>query len=234
MTAATNGSDGRDARGRFVKGNGGGPGNPFARRMAQLRKILLGMVTDQQMENIAMELVVKAQNGDMAAIKLLFQYVLGKPGGPIDPDAEDLRDDEPAAVSDTPVASNPADEPGPMQWIEEVCTAMGRALAPHVRKKVAEGLVGQATPAAGERAPRAAPRPKLQADQDLQSGQRPPRRAAEAAHGPEGARAGQATPAVDGRQPPSRQGPEPQPTISDRRPSRNGDNGAEQRQRMPR
>jgi len=29
--------DGRDARGRFTKGNPGGPGNPHARRVAALR-----------------------------------------------------------------------------------------------------------------------------------------------------------------------------------------------------
>jgi hypothetical protein len=37
-TATTNGkeqnSNGRDARGQFIPGNNGGPGNPFARKVA--------------------------------------------------------------------------------------------------------------------------------------------------------------------------------------------------------
>ena len=32
---------GRDASGRFTRGNKGGPGNPFARQVGQLRKALL-------------------------------------------------------------------------------------------------------------------------------------------------------------------------------------------------
>src|SRR5438067_2077329 len=35
----------RDADGRFVKGNRGGPGNPFARRVAELRRELLEAVS---------------------------------------------------------------------------------------------------------------------------------------------------------------------------------------------
>ena len=35
----------RDANGRFVKGNPGGPGNPFARKVAVLRTALINFVT---------------------------------------------------------------------------------------------------------------------------------------------------------------------------------------------
>src|SRR5207248_10793741 len=42
---AAGGHEGRDARGRFAPGNPGGPGNPFARRVAELRTALLDMVT---------------------------------------------------------------------------------------------------------------------------------------------------------------------------------------------
>jgi len=34
-------SDGRDTMGRFAPGNSGGPGNPFARKVASLRQALL-------------------------------------------------------------------------------------------------------------------------------------------------------------------------------------------------
>src|SRR5439155_1388889 len=74
---------GRDAQGRFAAGNKGGPGNPFARRVAQLRSILLETVTDEEMRIVAGALVVKAKFGDLAAIKLLFQYLLGKPAATV-------------------------------------------------------------------------------------------------------------------------------------------------------
>jgi hypothetical protein len=85
---------GRDARGRFTAGNAGGPGNPFARRVASLRTILLECVNDEEMRHIAGQLVVMAKAGDLAAIKLLFQYVLGKPAVTVDPDTLDQQEVE--------------------------------------------------------------------------------------------------------------------------------------------
>ena len=38
-----NGANGRDEKGHFAKGNGGGPGNPFAQQVAELRKTLLAL-----------------------------------------------------------------------------------------------------------------------------------------------------------------------------------------------
>jgi hypothetical protein len=78
---------GRDTRGRYATGNPGGPGNPFARRVAQLRAILVETVTDEELRIVAGQLMVKAKFGDLAAIKLLFQYVLGKPAATVNPDA---------------------------------------------------------------------------------------------------------------------------------------------------
>jgi hypothetical protein len=86
--------NGRDARGRFTAGNAGGPGNPFARRVAELRKVLLETVTDDELRIVAGQLMVKAKFGDLAAIKLLFQYVLGKPAATVDPDALDVQEVE--------------------------------------------------------------------------------------------------------------------------------------------
>ena len=85
---------GRDARGRFTKGNPGGAGNPFARRVAALRAVLLECVTDQDMEHVACELVVQAKMGNLAAIKLLLQYVVGKPAATVDPDTLDMKEFE--------------------------------------------------------------------------------------------------------------------------------------------
>jgi hypothetical protein len=85
---------GHDERGRFAAGNPGGPGNPFARRVAQLRKVMLECVTDQEMEIIVCELVVQAKMGNLAAIKLLFQYILGKPAAVVNPDTVDQQEVE--------------------------------------------------------------------------------------------------------------------------------------------
>jgi len=86
--------DGRDARGRFAARNAGGPGNPFARRVAELRTVLLETVTDDELRIVAGQFMVKAKFGDLAAIKLLFQYVLGKPAATVDPDALDVQEVE--------------------------------------------------------------------------------------------------------------------------------------------
>src|SRR5262245_48271557 len=81
---------GRDTRGRFAKGNRGGPGNPYARQVALLRKTLVNFVTEDDMKHIAFVLKMKAESGDIAAIKLLFQYILGKPTESVDPDRLDI------------------------------------------------------------------------------------------------------------------------------------------------
>ncbi len=85
-------AEGRDPRGRFAKGNGGGPGNPFARQTAALRQALISTVTEENMKHVAYVLIQKAQGGDLAAIKLLFQYVLGKPAEAVNPDTLDVQE----------------------------------------------------------------------------------------------------------------------------------------------
>jgi hypothetical protein len=80
----------RDESGRFMKGNSGGPGNPFARKAAALRAALLSIVTEQDVMEIACRLVIDAKNGDKAAAKLLFQYVIGKPQPAVNPDTLDV------------------------------------------------------------------------------------------------------------------------------------------------
>jgi len=82
-------TNGRDSNGRFAPGNKLGPGNPFARRVAALRKALLSSVTDEDMKAMVQVLKDRAKEGDVAAIKLLFQYTLGKPTATPDPDRLD-------------------------------------------------------------------------------------------------------------------------------------------------
>jgi hypothetical protein len=115
-TTTTNGKEqhtnGRDARGRFIPGNKGGPGNPFARKVAELRKTLVNFVTEDDMKHIAFVLKMKAEAGDIDAMKLLCQYVIGKPTEAVDPDRLDM--DEWQKLQET---ARPA---------EEMTTVMGR------------------------------------------------------------------------------------------------------------
>jgi hypothetical protein len=83
---------GRDAHGRFVTGNPGGPGNPFARRVAALRSALLASVAPEDIQAVACELVRQAREGNLAAARLLLSYTLGKPAPAVDPDTLDLHE----------------------------------------------------------------------------------------------------------------------------------------------
>ncbi len=87
-----NGAIGRDANGRFASGNPGGPGNPYYRRQAQLKRLLLESVTDADVQAVMQTLVGLARSGDLAAIKLFLEYTVGKPSKEVDPDKEELHE----------------------------------------------------------------------------------------------------------------------------------------------
>src|ERR1700683_2732856 len=76
----------RSANGRFAKGNPGGPGNPFNRAVAALRCALVAQVTAADLEEVLAVLLIKAKTGDLAAIKLLLAYTIGKPAAGVGPD----------------------------------------------------------------------------------------------------------------------------------------------------
>jgi hypothetical protein len=77
---------GRDAKGRFTAGNKGGPGNPFGRRLAEMRQAVLRAVTPADIERVMAMLLQKANVGDVAAAKLVLQYAVGKPQTVAEPD----------------------------------------------------------------------------------------------------------------------------------------------------
>ncbi len=79
----------RDRNGRFAAGNRGGPGNPFARQVAELRKAFVTTVTPSDMLRICQRLITQAILGDTPSIKILLGYVLGKFPDPVYPDAVD-------------------------------------------------------------------------------------------------------------------------------------------------
>jgi hypothetical protein len=85
-------NNGRDARGRFAAGTFGGPGNPFARRVAEFRQVLHECCSFEDMRYIGGQVVALAKTGDMAATKLLLQYQVGKPAATVDPDTLDLQE----------------------------------------------------------------------------------------------------------------------------------------------
>jgi hypothetical protein len=80
---------GRGTDGKFVKGNKGGPGNPFARQVAALRQAFLTSVTKEDIAAIAQAMLEKARAGDVAAARLVIQYSLGRPAEAVDPDRLD-------------------------------------------------------------------------------------------------------------------------------------------------
>src|SRR5947199_69894 len=97
--AATNPQDpatppepGRDQKGRFAKGNPGGPGNPFAREVAAYRTRLLQRVKEGDVDAVADQLIQQARDGDLAAIRLFLLYVLGRPAAAVDPDGLDAQE----------------------------------------------------------------------------------------------------------------------------------------------
>lgn len=76
---STNGLNGGDYRGRFTKGNPGGPGNPLAGRVNTLRAAILSALTEEDIQAIVGTLVDAAKWGNIAAAKFLFSYTIGQP-----------------------------------------------------------------------------------------------------------------------------------------------------------
>tara|TARA_R110002111_G_C6003165_1_gene373396 strand:- start:6172 stop:6486 length:315 start_codon:yes stop_codon:yes gene_type:complete len=72
--------DQREKNGRFAKGNTGGPGNPHAGRVSQLRSAILTAITPEDIDAIIKKLLVRARDGDLAAIKEILDRCIGKPG----------------------------------------------------------------------------------------------------------------------------------------------------------
>jgi hypothetical protein len=73
---SANGANGRDGSGRIAKGDPGGPGNPHARRVSELRSVLLGKISDQDIVQIVDTLLSK--EGDLPAIREVLDRALGK------------------------------------------------------------------------------------------------------------------------------------------------------------
>lgn len=105
IVPSENQNNGRLPNGKFAKGNKGGPGNPYANKLAQLRATFYSVTTPEAIRKITEKLIDTAMNGEgvaaIAASKLLFSYVLSTPDGQKIADAiadmsklKEKRDDE--------------------------------------------------------------------------------------------------------------------------------------------
>ena len=78
-TPSPNGDNGRAPGGRFAKGNAGGPGNPYAKRIGELRAALLKALSDAEWQAVIDRLIKAAKDGESWAIRELLDRTLGKP-----------------------------------------------------------------------------------------------------------------------------------------------------------
>ena len=69
----------RDEKGRFIKGNGGGPGRPNKTREERYSMITMNACTFKDWEDIIKKAVSQAKRGDTSARKFLADYLLGPP-----------------------------------------------------------------------------------------------------------------------------------------------------------
>ena len=122
------------------------PGNPYNRRLAELRRTLLNFETHDDMAHVASTLKELAVGGDVAAIQLLFQYVLGKPKQTVDPGRLDVDECQKAQENYRPPeeAAKVIQRP-PTQTVETVTKAawlcdVKRTLLPEWRKPDARDI----------------------------------------------------------------------------------------------
>ena len=78
IAPSSNGLNGRDSTGRFTKGNPGGPGSPYARRVSDLRRTLLEEVSDSDLRELVRTLVERGKRGDVMAAREVLDRLMGK------------------------------------------------------------------------------------------------------------------------------------------------------------
>lgn len=73
----------RDKKGRFVTGNGGGPGRPKKERKERYYEITMTACTFEDWQAIVTRAIQDAKRGDTAARKWLADYLVGVPETPL-------------------------------------------------------------------------------------------------------------------------------------------------------
>src|SRR5262245_50012201 len=84
---------GRDANGRFAKGNAHGRGNPFAPRVAAMRAALFEEIDEAKFRELVRGLAQMARDKNLAAMRLILLYLVGKPDDLADPDLDQPADE---------------------------------------------------------------------------------------------------------------------------------------------
>ena len=79
MPPSSTGSNGRDASGRFAPGNRLARGNPYARRVHEVRSAFIGRSKPEHLEKLYDRMLAQALDGDMVAARELLSRLLGKP-----------------------------------------------------------------------------------------------------------------------------------------------------------
>lgn len=76
------GANGRNSDGTFAKGNGGGPGNPQAKKIAEYRRKIREAFNGDEIVGV-MQNMAKIASGDakdrVAAARVFLEYTVGKP-----------------------------------------------------------------------------------------------------------------------------------------------------------
>ena len=68
----------RDVKGRFVRGNKGGPGNPLASQVNKVRKAFLEFFDSATMQVLCEFMLRKALSGDPRFLRIILQHTIGK------------------------------------------------------------------------------------------------------------------------------------------------------------
>ena len=69
----------RDENGKFVKGNGGGPGRPPKKKEDRFMEVSIAAVSLKDWREIIKKAVEQAKRGDTQARKFLAEYLIGPP-----------------------------------------------------------------------------------------------------------------------------------------------------------
>ncbi len=74
----------RDENGRFIAGNKAAKGNPYARKAAAMRRALYNSVSAEDIRRIVATLKRQAAAGNLKAITILLDRLLGSAGPGVD------------------------------------------------------------------------------------------------------------------------------------------------------
>jgi hypothetical protein len=133
--------EGRDQSGRFAPGNAGGPGNPYARRVAELKKVFMELGTPEAILAIGKKMFDLAREGNVQAAKFCYSYWLGKPAANVNPDQIDL--DEMQRLQETAgflQAAAPIQQ-APEPWLPLELMRVGREVTTRRMAKQTGGMV---------------------------------------------------------------------------------------------